>query len=221
MPKISIGTVEYNYRIRLSKRSRYIRIQLSQERGIELIVPKGVSIANAEKFLSEKKDWILKKFVKIKEKNDDYMLFGEKINLERQFDLFLKKPKIELIKQKLLLTMPEGKDVQERKIFEEWLKAKAEEYIPNRVKVLAEKNVFNFNKVVIRGQKSRWGSCSKYGNLSFNFKVMSYKKEVIDYLIIHELCHLKEMNHSGKFWHLVESYMPDYKDYKNILKEIS
>ena len=221
MAKISIGSSEYNYRIKISKKARYIRIQVSPEQGIELIIPKGIAVKKAENFLNNKKSWILKNINKTDENGKEYRYLGKKINLVLEYDFFIKKPRIELVKHKLLLNMPEGNVTTEKNIFDEWLRGKAKEYIPERVKVLAGRNGFDFNKITIRGQKSRWGSCSKNSNLSFNFKIMSYEKGAIDYIIIHELCHLKEMNHSGKFWQLVESYMPDYKKYRNILKVMS
>lgn len=76
---------------------------------------------------------------------------------------------------------------------------------------------FRFNKIVIRNQKTRWGSCSRKGNLSFNYKIAILPKKFSDYIIVHELCHLEEFNHSRKFWDLVEKTIPDYK---NIIREI-
>ena len=72
-------------------------------------------------------------------------------------------------------------------------------------------------KIGIRGQYTRWGSCSSKGNLSFNYTLLQFREEVIDYVIIHELCHLKEMNHSKRFWKLVGKLCPDYK---NLRKEL-
>ena len=70
---------------------------------------------------------------------------------------------------------------------------------------------FDFKKIVIRDQKTRWGSCSKTGTISFNYKIALLPSHLADYIIVHELCHLGEMNHSRKFWALVEQALPDYK----------
>lgn len=78
---------------------------------------------------------------------------------------------------------------------------------------------FKFNKINIKNQKTRWGSCSRKGNLNFNYKIMLLPDRLADYIIVHELCHLKEFNHSRKFWNLVTAVMPDYLDLRNELKK--
>jgi len=78
---------------------------------------------------------------------------------------------------------------------------------------------FKFNKVNIKNQKTRWGSCSKKGNLNFNYRIVLIGDRLADYIIVHELCHLKEFNHKQKFWNLVEKTIPDYLKIKKELKE--
>lgn len=78
---------------------------------------------------------------------------------------------------------------------------------------------FNYNKITIRNQKSRWGSCSSKGNLNFNYRIFLLPDELTNYIIIHELCHLKEMNHSKKFWNLVNEQIPNYKEKRRELKK--
>jgi len=78
---------------------------------------------------------------------------------------------------------------------------------------------FVFNRVSIRNNKSRWGSCSKRGNLNFNYRVIYLSEKLVKYLVAHELCHLKELNHSRRFWDLVGEYVPDYKILTKELKK--
>ncbi|MCA9392553.1 M48 family metallopeptidase, partial [candidate division WWE3 bacterium] len=96
---------------------------------------------------------------------------------------------------------------------------KAREIITRRVEYYAKKYNYSFNKLAIRNQKSRWGSCSKKGNLNFNYRIIFLPAKLRDYVIFHELCHLTELNHSKNFWLLVAREFPEYKDLRNQLSE--
>lgn len=103
---------------------------------------------------------------------------------------------------------------------EDYLKHKeaAYELVVERVNYFNKLYKLKFNCIVIKNQKTRWGSCSKKGNLNFNYKVALLPPKLADYIIVHELCHLKEFNHSKKFWSLVERGMSDYKELKKELQ---
>ena len=88
-----------------------------------------------------------------------------------------------------------------------------------RVKYFNSIYNFSFNLISIRNQKTRWGSCSKKGNLNFNYKVALLPERLADYIIVHELCHLAEFNHSKKFWNLVAKTMPDHASLRSELKK--
>jgi hypothetical protein len=77
---------------------------------------------------------------------------------------------------------------------------------------------FEINGLSIKNQKTRWGSCSTAKNLNFSYKLVYLPEDLVDYVIVHELCHLKEMNHSGRFWDLVEATIPDWKTRRKALK---
>jgi len=95
----------------------------------------------------------------------------------------------------------------------------AVEYIPERVKYYADLIGVNYGRITIRNQKTRWGSCSSKGNLNFNCLLMLTPPEVIDYIVVHELCHRKEMNHSQKFYSEIAKVYPDYKKWNKWLKD--
>ena len=97
------------------------------------------------------------------------------------------------------------------------MKDEAKRVIPDRVKYYAGIMGVTFGKITIKNQKTRWGSCSSKGNLNFNCLLMLTPDKVRDYVVIHELCHLKQMNHSKMFWAEVEKVMPDYKVYRQWL----
>lgn len=94
----------------------------------------------------------------------------------------------------------------------------AKEYFPKRVSYFAHILGIGYGKISIRDQKTRWGSCSSEGNLSFNWRLILAPPNVLDYVVVHELCHRKEMNHSHEFWALVEAVMPNYKEYRKWLR---
>lgn len=95
---------------------------------------------------------------------------------------------------------------------------KALEFIPERVRYFAGIIGVSYGRITIRNQKTRWGSCSSKGNLNFNCLLMLTPPEVIDYVIVHELCHRKEMNHSRAFWNEVGRVLPNYKECEKFLK---
>ncbi len=101
------------------------------------------------------------------------------------------------------------------------LKSQAHILAQSRVEHFNSIYQFKYDRISIRNQKTRWGSCSKRGNLSFNYKIVKLPVYLQDYLVVHELCHLGEFNHSQKFWDLVARTVPNYRVLRKELKKIS
>jgi predicted metal-dependent hydrolase len=99
-------------------------------------------------------------------------------------------------------------------------KTKALEIVRDRLAHFNSFYGFKYNKVSIKNHKSLWGSCSRRGNLNFNYKIALIPQRFSDYVIVHELCHLKEFNHSQRFWDLVAQTIPDHKILRNELKRL-
>lgn len=89
-------------------------------------------------------------------------------------------------------------------------KNQARELVINKIRDFNKLYQFKYSRISIRNQKTRWGSCSGQGNLNFNYKIIYLPEQIINYIIVHELCHLREMNHSPKFWLLVAKTVPNY-----------
>lgn len=123
-------------------------------------------------------------------------------------------------RQELLKNRPESNLTKSQ---EEALKARyiqaAKEYFPKRAAYYQQFTGGNYTRITIREQKTRWGSCSSRGTLSFNWKLMLAPPAVLDYVVVHELCHLKHMDHSPAFWQAVEAVLPGYKELRKWLKE--
>jgi predicted metal-dependent hydrolase len=105
-----------------------------------------------------------------------------------------------------------------RRVISHWLLDHAKNHLTKRTKELAELHGFEYERLFIRSQTTKWGTCSSKKNLSLNRKLIQCPEMVIDYLIIHELCHLREMNHSPSYWRLVAEHYPDYRTAEAWLK---
>ena len=166
-----------------------IGIEIKKDASIHIRAPLYARQKQVEAFIIEHKDWIFKNYENIKQRMQKESLHTLTPLQERQI-----------------------------KLLEKRFRNAAKTYIPSRCVELQKLTGGTYQKITIRNQKTRWGSCSQTGTLSFNYRLMMADPGVIDYVIIHELCHLTYMNHSKEFWHKVESIMPDYVQKKNWLK---
>lgn len=96
---------------------------------------------------------------------------------------------------------------------------RARKIFPERTAYFAKRMGVTYNRITIREQKTRWGSCSSVGNLNYNWKLVLMPPGVLDYVVVHELAHRREMNHSAAFWKVVATWMPDYKKYRKWLRD--
>ena len=126
---------------------------------------------------------------------------------------------LKTVGEECILTLPEPDDENAvRAALKTALSRRALMRIRQRLDEYAPGIGVDYGRVAIRDQKSRWGSCSAKHNLNFNWKLIMAPPQVLDYVVIHELCHLHEFNHSARFWRLVENQMPEYEAWKKWLK---
>lgn len=209
--------------IKRTNRKKTISLSIKDEK-IILLSPKLTSKNFLYDILIKKKKWITKKLkeqeslVKTKYKNftDNTALlkFGKKKNL--RFKRSLSEKIVE--KNNCIEICSISKDDIEIKL-REWLRVELELYIYDRLDYYKKLMNVKYNSVHIKFYKKKLGSCSYNGKLSFNLKIITLPKKVIDYIIVHELCHLKHFNHSKDFWYLVEKYCPDFKNQKKWIKK--
>lgn len=160
----------------------------------------------------------LRKTLALQIKNGELIVRSPKIMPKFMIDNFVAKNKA-WIEKKMKAMYPEWKPVKKNESEIVELKKKAKSYIPNRVKYFAEKFGKKYNKIKITSARTRWWSCTSQKNLNFSYRLIQADNKAIDYVIIHELAHLKYMNHSKAFWNHVEEMMPDYKEWHNWLKK--
>ena len=175
------GGENIEYKIKVSKKARRMRIAVYCDGSVMVTVPRNFSGNLLNKFIAEKKCWIVEKVAN-----------------------FLKSP-----------VKPVRKSV--RGEFKKY-KSEAKALVEERVAHFNQFYDLKHNKINIKNQKSRWGSCSRKGNLNFNYRILFLTPELRDYIVVHELCHLKEFNHSKNFWNLVAEQVPDYKGIRKQIK---
>lgn len=106
-----------------------------------------------------------------------------------------------------------------RQMVEQWYRKEAKRYFASKIAYYEGKIGVRSNRLYIKDQKSRWGSCSSKGNINLNWRLLFAPEQIVAYVIVHELCHLKQMNHSAAFWYEVEKILPDYRERRQWLKE--
>ncbi|MCK9212109.1 MAG: M48 family metallopeptidase [Ignavibacteriaceae bacterium] len=216
---IEVNSKELTYRYRFSKKAKYLQLRISQQQ-LELVIPHRISFAEGEKFLTGKLDWV-SSHAHLFHSAKKHYLFGKEITLRLQSDLFLEKYRVSFQNDVLIFNVPQKNIYSAEELYEKYLLHVAKKYLPERAGELSIKHGFLVNRFSVRGQQTRWGSCSRRGNISLNYNLIKFRKEVIDYVIVHELCHLRQLNHSRKFWNEVAQILPHYKSLKKELKKLS
>jgi predicted metal-dependent hydrolase len=120
-------------------------------------------------------------------------------------------------KQEIFKSMPQP-NIKTKKGDYKKYKEQARILVHQKIEEINSFYNFKFNRIFIKDQKTRWGSCSSRKNLNFNYKIIFLPNELLEYVITHELCHLKEMNHGKKFWELIEQTNPEYKTHHEKLR---
>jgi predicted metal-dependent hydrolase len=215
-----------------------VSIYLYPNKPIKVIASKSTSQKVIVDFLLSKKDWIeknLAKFEEIKEKFPDkkiqalesFPFLGKHRKLKVVITLN-KKPFVSVTDEEMLLHIPRNDwsantPLQEHptalKELREFYKREAVRILTERVQHWSQQMNLHPSQVKFREQRTRWGSCSSKKIINLNWRLIVFAQEVIDYVIVHELAHLQHMNHSNRFWGLVESHMSDYNERMKVLKQ--
>jgi len=222
--------------LRVSARCR--RMSLHVKAGgsfVELVVPLKSSLSQARVFALNSSSWVERTFLRMKRRSASSLPTAPEsdglpvsLELKASGDLF----QIELREEPssfasagvsspgvLLLRGRVSDKAEAVSALKDWLRLRAEKLFRTRISVLSLHTGLAPSGLAIRDQKGRWGSCSSRGVLSLNMRLALMPPEILDYVIVHELCHLAEMNHSSRFWHLVESFQPGAKALRRRLNE--
>ncbi len=218
---------EVQFTLRRSARAKRIKLQVSLAAGLEVVIPARamVSLSKVEGFIREKQRWVLKHLTKIEKVSEEssskkslLLFLGREVPIKVK-ESKRKTPRAFPENGSLTVKVPIGKRQMAGRAITAFYKKQAAGIIP---KVVREKSALMLafpKRISIRDQRTRWGSCSSRGTLSFSWRLVAAPRSVIEYVAVHELAHLKHRNHSKAFWHEVESYCSEYKQAEKWLRE--
>jgi predicted metal-dependent hydrolase len=215
-----------DYRVRISPRSRKVRLNLSVRDGLTIVIPRGFDARRIPAILEARKGWIEKHLQRfsaearfIAENPPD--LLPETIDLPALGEIwhiaYRSTGAQEAVEVKavgpgeLVVSGAVDDHAACRGVLKQWLRRRAAERLAPLLARLAEENGFRYDRVTIRSQKTRWGSCSVRKTISLNFHLLFLPSDVVRYVLLHELCHTVFMNHSSKFKLLLDGFEPDCK----------
>jgi predicted metal-dependent hydrolase len=217
--------------LKRSRNTRYLRVKVDQKEGIILTLPGIISEQQAVRFLNEKKAWIQRSILRQQKVKNQSTIFTDNSDFRtRMHTLYLARHSKNTIKSvvsgdKILVWFPDHAKAEHPKVqkvirraVEEAWRVEAKKYLPVRVKELASRFNFNYNKLTIKNAKTRWGSCSATNNLNLNLQLMRLPDRLIDYIILHELMHTVHKHHQKSFWNALEKALPGAR---NIDKELN
>ncbi|MFN8258350.1 MAG: SprT family zinc-dependent metalloprotease [Bacteroidales bacterium] len=204
-----------------SKRARRLSIRVKPFDGVVVTLPFKASFKMAENFIEEKKSWIISSLLKTSKYEERLSVFTENSGFKtRSHELVIEKwnkntISVRVLNGKIMVKYPEKELVRDesiqssiRKGIERALLIEALDYLPERTALLAKLKGFRFKSVSIKNSKSRWGCCTRDNHIQLNLHLMRLTQSLIDYVIMHELCHTIQKNHSKKFWDLMEKVFP-------------
>lgn len=218
------------YTIRKSAKARRVQLKVCPTKGLELVIPRGFSNHQGLEFLLANKSWVLKHHSLICETSisdeklpESFFLkaFNEHWHISYEVTECFKK--IKCYETQGVLKFYGCKFSYSEVVIElkKWLFIKAQHALGKWLKDLSLQHNLAYNQVYIKNQKTRWGSCSSKKNINLNVKLLFLTPQLTHYVLIHELCHLKHLDHSIEFWRLLECLLPDFRSALKALKKVS
>jgi predicted metal-dependent hydrolase len=233
--RIQLGTTDVAYAFRRGKR-RTIGMAIGPD-GLEVSAPRWVTLGEVESALHEKADWIARKLVEMQERQQQLgaarivwrdgvvvPYLGDQLQVVLDSTSTLKKKSAQFEPASPLHTLRLGLPLnaepqQIRDAVQAWLMRQAKALFVERLDHFAPQLGVQWQRVSLSSAATRWGSASANGSIRLNWRLVHHKREVIDYVVAHELSHLRVMDHSPRFWETVQSVMPDYAQRRRILKD--
>ena len=207
----------FNYTLKKSKRAKNLSISINSQGKVTVTKPWFLPVFFLNQFLQERESWVKQTLAKIQ--TDTKLGENEIYYLGQKYQIIFKIGKFKLDFDFPYLQISAYNQQAGKRQLMEFLQKEAIKNIKTKIKIYAQKMEIQYEQVRIKDQETRWGSCSSQNNLNFSWRLIMAPPKVLDYVIIHELAHLEQMNHSYKFWDVVEKYDPDYRENRRWLKK--
>ena len=233
--RVTLNHGPLDYTLRVSGRARRVRLVIQPGGALEVVAPHAASLARVEAALHEHEGWIIRTRERLARvapiAPPEPLAHGRLLSCAgRTLRLSLRGGaseghfRIQVAEGVLTLTLPSLADAAQtealaRAALERWYRRQARIVIEERLAHWNARYGFTWTRVAIKEQKTRWGSCSRQGALNFNWRLLLAPLPALDYVVIHELCHLREPNHGAGFWALVAQACPDYRAWRLWLRQ--
>jgi predicted metal-dependent hydrolase len=205
------------YSVRRSDRARRVRVTVDAARGVEVVLPRRASEREAAAAITELRPWIQRRWNEIERARAAVAARGDTVPyLGAALSLIVDPGRERVHRRDDVLLVPAG--AERRAALERWYRRAARSEIAPRLDRACAQAGTAYTRLTIRGQRTRWASCSRGGAMSFNWRLLLAPEPVLDYVVWHEVCHLDVMDHSPRFWALLRSRCPDYAEHARWLR---
>jgi predicted metal-dependent hydrolase len=216
------------YTVRRSDRARRARIQVTVD-GVEVIVPRRLPLAQVEPFVQSKRAWIERTLLRMQtaeaarprpvlEDGGEVPFLGERLRLRVRVERARRRPHVARRGDQLTVAVAEPGPAAVGAALERWYRGQARDEVAIRLDAAVARVGQSYSGLQIRGQRTRWASCSSKGAMSFNWRLLLAPPEILDYVVEHEVAHLEVHDHSQRFWDLLASRRPGYRDEERWLR---
>jgi predicted metal-dependent hydrolase len=221
---LRVGTLPY--RIRRSDRAQHARIQVDAT-GVEVVVPRRFPLRNVEPFVEEKRPWIERTLRRMRASEElvpparlcdggEVPYLGERLSLAVRVEPTRSRAHVARRGSELRVAL--GPEIPLRAPLEAWYRRRAREEVALRLDAAVARAGRSYGSLQIRGQRTRWASCSTGGAMSFNWRLLLAPAEILEYVVEHEVAHLDVQDHSSRFWKLLASRVPEWREHERWLR---
>jgi predicted metal-dependent hydrolase len=208
---------EISYSVRRSSRARRVRVTVDPERGVEVVLPRRAAQREAATAVAELRPWIERRVGELERQRTLVAARGGAVPyLGEMLQLIPQRGRTRVHRRGDMLLVPDGPE--RTAALERWYRRLAREEVTRRLDRACSHAGLAYTNLTIRGQRTRWASCSRNGAMSFNWRLMLAPEPVLDYVVWHEVCHLEVMDHSPRFWAMLARHHPPYREHARWLR---